>query len=140
MQTIYDEAIAAMQPAIDKLLINYQQFGSGHEIDKSEQPQNEINDYLDELDVYYPGATKRKLKLAIRQFMTTLSCFQYRVLAKSKNITVSVWNPLEQTLPRYLAQHEGLEIVYRSNKDPYPTADVIADWISSNIQEDIATE
>ncbi len=140
MREVYYEATAVMQVAIDKLLKNYEGFG-GSQIDNNEKPQHEINHFLEQLDIYYPDATKRRLKLAIRQFITRLSCFKYRVLAKSdNNKIVAVWNPLEESLQQFLAQYNQHNIIYQSNKDSYPTSDIISGWVTSHINEDMAAD
>ncbi len=141
IMTIYKEAITAMRPAIDKILANYQGFNNDY-VDEKDMPEREINEFLDRLHIFYPGADKVTLKLAIRQFLTTLGCWHHRVIAKDgfepKNNRV--WNPLEQSLKDFLQQHRGFEISYKENDKPYPAADIISDWIRDNIDESIIKE
>ncbi|MGY0399628.1 MAG: DUF2958 domain-containing protein [Ostreibacterium sp.] len=51
-----------------------------------------------------------------------------------------VWNPLEQSLETFLQQHNNFEITYKENNKPYPTADIIADWVSDNISEHLSQQ
>lgn len=141
MTTIYEEAIAIMQPAIDKIIHNYVGFDHNY-VDDKDMPQHEINHFLGQLNIYYPGADKVTLKLAIRQFLTTLGCWHHRVVAKDKIDSKKnrVWNPLEETLESFLVQHRCFEITYKENDKPYPAADIIADWISDNINEPLSLQ
>ncbi len=136
--TIYEKAIAAMQPAIDIILANYRGFDDDY-VDEKDMPEHEINKFLDQLHIFYPGADKVTLKLAIRQFLTTLGCWHHRVIAKDRLEPKNnrVWNPLEQSLRDFLQQHKGYEISYKENDKPYPAADIISDWISNNMNESI---
>lgn len=136
---VYKEAISTMTPAITKLLEHYKGFGN-NEIEADELPENELMQFINQLDIYLTGASKRKLRLAIREFMTRLNCFNYRVLAIKDGISseiVAVWNPLEQPYTTFLQNNANHRIITRINNQPYPPQDLISDWITRNIYTDI---
>lgn len=138
----YKAAIIAMTPPMNKLLSHYIGWGKAEKLHAKELPVTELNHFLDELDIYYPGANKRKLKLAIRAFITQLTCFKYRVIAKDEKSqhTVAAWNPLEQKYSEFIANHKHCHISYRPNNTPHPVADLISDWVTRNMDEEIYSE
>ncbi len=133
----YRAAIKAMSPALEQIIKNYKGWGKLESVDKEEYPEIEINEFLNQLDIFYPGADKRKLKLAIRTFIVNLSCFKYRVIAKQGQTSSAVWNPLEEPYTKFINDHKENEINYRENKYPHPVADLISDWVTNNINENI---
>lgn len=135
----YQTAITVMSPAINKIIENYQNWGKTEQLNVEELPQNEINEFIKKLDIYYPGATKRKLKLAIRTHITNLTCFKYRVIARNKDKSI-VWNPLEETYESFICKHKNYKISYRSNTLPHPVADIISDWVNNNLTEEIYSD
>ncbi|MBS9781830.1 MAG: hypothetical protein KGV56_04980 [Gammaproteobacteria bacterium] len=134
----YKEAIIVMSPVLEQIIHHYRGWGKSEGIDKAEYPEIEINDFLGQLDIFYPGASKRKLKLAIRTFITNLSCFKYRIIANMQGQVVA-WNPLEEPYTVFINKHRNDEISYRDNTHPHPVADLISDWVTKNISENIYT-
>lgn len=137
----YKDAITVMHPALVKLIKNYDGWGKSERLNEAEYPQIEIQNFLKQLDIYYPGASKRKLKLAIRSFITNLSCFKYRVIARVQEQTqIRAWNPLEESYKQFIDENRNHQITYRANESPHPVADLISDWVTQNIDEDIYAE
>lgn len=144
LATQYQHAIEVMQPAIEALLTQYEEFGIPDTgvVNSNDLPQKQINEFIQNLDVYYPGANHIKLKLALRNHLQTLDCFNYRVIAKnrSNNATIAVWNPLEISLPQFKTQHAQDDIVYREAAESYPATDIISDWITQRLPENLYKE
>ena len=137
--THFQNAISVMRPAIDAL---YKQFeGLPQEwVSEKDMPETELEDFLSNIDIKFPNSSHRRLKLAIWEFITRMACFKYRVISKCTNGEVSVWNPLEEPLKKFLHRHLASSIFCRPNDQPYPAADLIADWVSGHISEPLALE
>lgn len=139
---VYKQAIEVFAPAVNKLLMHYEGFGSPDTgvIDKKDIPSHQIQHYFEQIDIYYPGAGYRKLKLAIRSFLSKLGCFNYRVTASANGKTIAVWNPLEQPLHEFKSLYKTYDISYKERSELYPAEDLICDWITQQIDESIFDE
>lgn len=133
----FRDAAAVFEPVIRTLLEHFRGF-ERMDVEAGHLPENQIHNFLCELDLTYPNASPQKLKIAIRHFLCRMDCFRYRLVARNAdnpNHNIAIWNALEEPLPVFLERHKGLEILCRPGIDAYPTADLIADWI--NVQVDI---
>lgn len=136
----FQEAIDAMQPAIDKLLFHYQQFGlKGFEVNTSHLPEKQIQQFLSNIDINYPSSSQKRLRLAIRSFLSELDCFRYHIIAKDKNNNknIAIWNPLEQEYKTFCAKYSNHNIICRDTSYSYPSVDIISDWISDQLEHNI---
>lgn len=137
--THFQNAITAMRPAIDALYRQYE--GLSQEwVAEQDMPQAELEAFLDDIDIKFPNSSHRRLKLAIWEFITRMACFKYRVISKCTDGQVKVWNPLEEPLKQFVSRHPPGTIVYRANDEPYPTADLISDWVSTHLREPLGRE
>lgn len=137
--THFQDAIAVMRPAIDALYKQYE--GLSQEwVAEKDMPEAELENFLSKIDIIFPNSSHRRLKLAIWEFITRMACFKYRVISKCTNGQVRVWNPLEEPLKQFVTRYPPNTIIYRANDQPYPTADLIADWITRHINEPLGLE
>lgn len=129
----FRDAAEVFQPVIDTLVAHYQGF-ERQDVETKHLPQHQISEFLSQLDITYPNASPQKLKFAIRHFLAELDCFRYRLVARDKaNHNVAIWDALSEPLNTFLGRNQHLEIICRPNVDAFPPADLIMDWINSQV-------
>lgn len=135
----FQEAIDSMQPAIDKLLSHYHNFGAkGFEVNSAHLPEKQIQQFLSKIDINYPSSSQKRLRLAIRSFLSNLDCFRYHIIAKdNNNKSIAVWNPLEQEYEKFCSKYSSYNIICRDTSYSYPTIDIINDWVTDQLEHNI---
>lgn len=126
----YARAFENMSPVITEILVRYKDWGTMIDVEESEFPHFEIQDFLANIDIYYPGANYEKLKLAIREKLKNLTCFRFRVIAKTNEKQI-YWNPIEENFRKFKSLHTNSRLEYRLTNEPYPAIDIINEWIIS---------
>ena len=137
---IYQQAVSALKPAIDKLLQHYQHWYNRDIIDADDQPDVALRKFVSEFDHHCPPSMSlSRLKIALRTVITQLECFRYRTIACSRDgKIIDVWQPLAETFDEFCTRHRSRQHHIRQHgivEDPYPPVDLVISWVDSVLRE-----
>lgn len=136
----YQQAVSALQPAIDKLLQHYQHWFNRDVIEADDHPEAALQKFINEFDHHCPPSlTPSRLKIALRTVITQLDCFRYRSIAyDTSGKAAEVWQPLSEPFAQFCARHQARHHEIRQLgpvEDPYPPVDLIVSWVDGVLRE-----